>query len=156
MSFRDEIIDEINTAKENEKRRILNNEKQKKENINRVVVQLIDIVKESFKKAEPEKEFKTNWLGMKIFTGYDVLIGWLEIREVIPKCKNYNEVMYRKQERGFETDTWYYNVIYADEEDVKIIRKKLRKWFRENDIEIDSFRKKENGGFSYRLKIYID
>lgn len=156
MSFKDEIINEINTEKENEKRRILNNERQKKDDINRVVNQLIDIVKESFKKAKYEKEFRINWLGMKIFTGHEVLFGYLEIREVRPKCKNHNKVMYHKQETGYETDTWYYDVIYADEEDVKIIRKKICKWFQENDIEIDQFRKQKDGGFSYRLKIYID
>lgn len=156
MSFRDEMVVEINEKKKKEKQKMIDGTKNREKDIDIVVSHLIYLVKESFKKAQPEKEFRTNWIGKKICTGKIILRGRVEIKEVIPKCKNYNKIEHRECETGYDTDTWYYDVIYADEEDIEIIKQKVCEWIHENDIEIDYYKNIENGGFVYALKIYID
>lgn len=154
MSFKNKILDEINADKEREKRAWINNEKTKEEDIERIVEKLIEEVKRSFEfnKNKPEKEFEINWLGMKVYTGCNFISGELHV-SVKPKSSHYNKIDFVWNDLSKQ---YYSDIIYADEEDAKIIRKKLRKWFRKNGIEIGSFKKGVFGGFTYKLKIYID
>lgn len=152
MNFRDKIIEEINANKEYENQRRLDGEKQKNEDINRIIEKLIDRAKMSFNKDKPEKDYKPNWLGIKVYTGHNFLSGGIKLWTK-PKSTNYNKIDFVKDSyfNYYHTDS-----IYADEEDVRIIRQRLNEWFRENEIEIASYKSLENGGFEYRLKIYID
>lgn len=152
MNFRDKIIEEINANKEYENQRKIDGEKQKTEDINRIIEKLIDRAKMSFNKDKPEEDYKPNWLGIKVYTGHHFLSGGIKIWTK-PKGTNYNKIDFVKDNyfNYYHTDS-----IYADEEDVRIIRQRLNEWFRENEIEIDSYKSLENGGFEYRLKIYID
>lgn len=110
----------------------------------------MNIIKESFKRASPENEYKESWFGKIIYTDKKVLKINFHIGKV--DFSYSGRIFYEKR----DMDEYYLDILHADRDAKKDIEDKIKRWLVKNDIILENVKSWGENGFWYDLKIYLN